>query len=254
MINKFESDYKRLVSDILIENNSKQNRTGVDALCSFNKSLTIDVLLGVPILTGRKIFFDKAYHEYLWIRNGLVTTKYLKDNNIHWWDDYADKNGNLGKTYGYQLRNFNGETDQLDYLNWEIKQNSRRAHATFWNPSELNETKLPPCYTGITFMVVNDFLNMSIQLRSSDIMLGLPYDILVAYFFLIDIAEFNDLIPDKLGIQITDAHIYKNHIIQAEEYLKRNIHELPNILKDNNGNYFLYDYKHEPHIQIPLNK
>lgn len=253
MINEFESDYKNLVAEILIENEIIENRTGVRTLVDFNKHLTIDTRLGIPILTGRKIFFDKAYHEYRWIRDGLSTTKYLKDNDIHWWDAWADENGNLGKTYGYQLRNFNGEVDQLEHVHWELKQNSRRAHATFWNPSELNETKLPPCYTGITFMRVGHKLNMSMQLRSSDVMVGLPYDILVAYFFLIEVAEFNDLRPNKLGIQITNAHIYENHLQQANEYLNRPIHRRPSLFKDTEGHYFLTNYVHGEHIKMKLN-
>lgn len=260
MKNKFEDDYRKLINDISCNGTLLKNRTGVDALSLFNKSLTIDLDNGFPILTGRKIFFEKAYHEYVWIKEGLTTLTYLHQNNIKWWDEFADNKGNLGKTYGYQLRCFNGETDQLDYINRNIRLNSRQLHATFWNPSEIHETKLPPCYTGMTFMVENKTLNMSFQMRSSDVMLGLPYDIIVMALFLIEIANFNELKPGMLGVQITNAHIYENHFLQAHKYVNSRIYILPtlckkssNIITTTNG-YFLDKYTHGEHIEIPLNK
>jgi len=168
MINKFEYDYKKLLSTVWNEGDLKPSRAGT-VKSAFNMSMTINPVLDAPILTGRKIFWQKAYHEYIWIKEGLTTTTYLKQNGIHWWDDFADKNGNLGKTYGYQFRNFNGEIDQLDYINRTVRQDkfSRRLHATLWNPSELNETKLPPCYTGITFNLNGrGTLDMAVQLIS----------------------------------------------------------------------------------------
>lgn len=255
-MNKFELDYKNLLKDVFQNGILSNNRTGMSAVADFNKLLTINLSDGFPILTSRKIFFDKAYHEYLWIRNGLSTLTYLHQNNIRWWDQYADKKGNLGKTYGYQLRSFNGNIDQLEYINNTLKldKESRRLHVTFWNPSELNETILPPCYTGMTFMVQDDTLNMAFQLRSSDLMLGLPYDIIVMSMFLIDVSKFNELKIGKLGIQITNAHIYVNHEYEMQEYLKRYTHKLPKLFYDEiNGIYFLDKYKYEPHIDIKLN-
>ena len=100
--NQFEKDYKKLLIDVSCNGIIKPTRTGVDAISAFNKSLTIDLTQGFPILTGRKIFFYKGYHEYMWIREGLTTTTYLHNHGIKWWDSYADAKGNLGKTYGYQ--------------------------------------------------------------------------------------------------------------------------------------------------------
>lgn len=251
--NKFELDYKTLLTEVEFWGEKDKNRTGVDALCAFGKNLIIDTTLGVPILTSRKIFFDKAYHEYRWIRDGLTTTKYLNDNGIKWWNQYANEKGELGKTYGYQLRNFNDEIDQLEHVHKELRMNSRRAHVTLWNPSELNETPLPPCYTGFTFMRQGDKLNLSVQMRSSDLMLGLPYDILVMYFFLLDIAKFNELKPANLCFQITNAHIYENHLKQLNEYTVRKMHLPPALITKEDGSYSLKDYKHEEHIILPLN-
>ena len=251
-MNRFEEDYKDLVRDVYMKGTVSSNRTGIHTICCFNKSLTIDLQKGFPIVTGRKIFFDKAYHEYIWIKEGLTTLTYLHQNNILWWDEYADKNGDLGKTYGYQLRSFNGEVDQLQYINSKLKfeRDSRRMHVTFWNPSDLADNKLPPCYTGMTFMVEGNKLNMSFQLRSSDLLLGLPYDICVMALFVHNIADFNELKVGKLGVQITNAHIYQNHIYQTQEYLLSETYNLPKLLKDNT----LSKYKHGKHIKIQLNK
>jgi thymidylate synthase len=255
-MSKFENDYKALLRDVFQNGILSSNRTGIDTIASFNKSMTIDLEQGFPILTGRKIFFDKAYHEYVWIVTGLTTLNYLHENGITWWDSYADKKGSLGKTYGYQLRSFNGEIDQLEYIlnGLKLTPESRRLHITLWNPSELFETKIPPCYTGMTFMVQDGTLNMSVQLRSSDLMVGLPYDIIVMMLLLINTANFSELKIGKLGLQITNAHIYKNHEYQLQEYLLRDTHLLPTLHRELDGNFCLSHYKHEPHIIIPLNE
>ena len=250
---QYELSYRELLVDVNLWGRKKENRTGVDTIAAFNKCLTIDVSKYVPILTGRKIFWEKAYHEYVWIKDGLTTTKYLNDNGIKWWNSYANENGELGKTYGHQLRSFNGEIDQLDRVHRELRMNTRRAHCTFWNPSELEMTPLPPCYTGMTFMRLGTNLNLSVQLRSSDLMLGLPYDVLVMYFFLLEVAEFNELKPHQLGIQITDAHIYENHLEQMTKYNGRPFLKPPTITKLKKGGYKLNNYKHGEHIMFPLN-
>lgn len=252
-MSKFEDDYKKLLKEAIYVGETKSNRTGVDTFYLFNKGLTIDLKDGFPILTGKKIFFNKAYHEYRWMIQGLTHLTYLHQNGITWWDEFADKDGYLGKTYGYQMRSFNGEVDQLDYLHREIKNNSRRAHMTLWNPSELNETLLPPCYTGFTFSRVGRHLNMTIQLRSSDMFLGLPYDVIVAALMLTDIASFNELIPNQLGLQITDAHVYHNHEKQVEEYLKTETHTLPYLISNSEGGKQLLNYKSGKLIEAKLN-
>ena len=251
-MNKFEPEYKNLLSKALIYGDIKKNRTGIDTWSLFNESLTIDVTRGFPILTSKEIFFSKGLAEYNWIAQGLTHLTYLHRHGIKWWDEYADKNGYLGKTYGYQLRSFNGEVDQLATVYNEIRNNTRRAHCTFWNPSELNQTVLPPCYTGMTFRRVGNKLDMALQLRSSDLFLGLPYDIIIGALFLIDTAKFCDLEPSVLGIQITDAHIYDNHYDQVKEYIDRESYNLPT-LSANPNERNLIGYKHRPHIYAKLN-
>jgi len=246
----FEIQYKSLIKKILERGVTSENRTGVDTLKLFFETLTIDLTKGFPIVTGKKIFFDKAYHEYQWIMSGSTYTTYLKKHGIHWWDEFADKNGYLGKTYGYQLRNYNGEVDQIQYVinQFNFQPNTRRAHITLWNPSELNEVVLPVCYTDFTFVKTGGYLNMTMDFRSSDVFLGLPYDICVGALLLIDMAKFLNLKPYKLGIKIDDAHIYKNHTKQCGLYLKRDIYPLPALIEDK-----LDNYRHGSFIKATLN-
>jgi len=255
-MNKFEDDYKALLNRVSHEGSLSQNRTGVNTISKFNENLTIDLEKGFPLVTGKKMFFAKALHEYVWIRDGLTTLTYLHKHGIRWWDEFADDNGNLGKTYGYQLRNFNGEIDQLQYVNDTLKMDpfSRRMHISLWNPSDLGETILPPCYTGMTFMVENHmFLNMSVQLRSSDLFLGLPYDIAVMSLLLTNVAQFAGLVPKLLGVQITNAHIYENHMEQVMRYLDLRTYELPRVVRGVNSPYLISDYNHGPLLEAKLN-
>ena len=137
-----------------------------------------------------------------------VALSHVNDNNVNWWDGFA-KNNKLGKIYGYQIRNYNGSFDQIKYVINEINNNSRRALITLWNPSELKEQALPCCYTQLNFVRINNKLNMSINFRSSDLFLGLPYDIIFAALFLHTIANECNLEANILGLNIADAHIYK---------------------------------------------
>ena len=249
-MSKFESDYKKLLRRVLTHGTMTKNRTGVNTITSFGEELTIDLSKGFPIVTGKKIFFDKALHEYLWIKDGGTTIKYLNEHGITWWNSYADSFGSLGKTYGYQLRSFNGDKDQLMDAIQEIRGNSRRAHITMWNPSELNETALPCCYTGITFVRIGNELNLNIDFRSSDIFLGLPYDIIFGALLLHDTADFCDLIVGKLKMNLNNAHIYINNVIPTKTYLDEAMYRLPGLLY---GNRELTEYKSGPYIEAALN-
>jgi len=252
MKNNFELEYKQLLTNCLLENKLCGNRTNVKTYKLFNKSINIDLADGFPIITGKKIDFDKGLHEFLWIYNGKTDLKYLNENNIKWWDDFAI-NGKLGKVYGYQVRKYNGNFDQIDYCINEIKNNSRRAIITLWNPSDLDEQALPCCYTQFNFVRINDELNMAMDFRSSDLFLGLPYDIIVGALFLIAIAKECGLKPKMLGINLKDAHIYENHYNQVEKYLNLPIYNLPKI-KINKGEYEIENYNCGPFIKAELVK
>ena len=246
----FELNYKQLLMRCLLEGELCKNRTQQKAYKLFNQSFNIYLNKGFPIITGKKIFFEKALTEFKWIFEGRTDLKYLQDNNINWWNDFAINN-KLGKIYGYQIRNFNGSFDQVNYVINEINNNSRRALITLWNPTELKEQALPCCYTQLNFVRINNYLNMSINFRSSDLFLGLPYDIIFAALFLHTIANKCKLIPHKLGINIADAHIYECHKKNVKEYYNNVNYLLPKLI-GNYNNYKLDNYKHNKYIKSKL--
>lgn len=248
--NIFENEYKNLLMSCLIENNLCDNRTNVKTYKLFNNSFNIDLKYGFPIVTGKKIFFEKALAEFKWIYEGRTDLKYLQKNNVNWWNDFAINN-KLGKIYGYQLRKYGGSFDQVKYVVNEIKNNSRRAIINLWNPLDLKEQALPCCYTQMNFVKIKNKLNMSINFRSSDLFLGLPYDIIFAALMLITISKKCELIPSKIGINIADAHIYEVHKKNVLEYNKKNIYILPELI-GNYNDYTLKDYKHNEYIKAKL--
>lgn len=224
----FETEYRQLLMRCLLNGEISENRTGVMTKKLFNQSFNIDLRKGFPIITGKKIFFDKALHEFLWIFKGDTNVDYLNQHNINWWNSYA-KDKELGKVYGYQLRKYNGTFDQIKYVQKEIKNNSRRAVISLWNPTDLNDQALPCCYTQMTFVRENEFLNMAIDFRSSDIFLGLPYDIIFGALLLDHISKKVNLKPKFLGLSLKDAHIYAPHKNAAMEYYKQHIYKLPEL-------------------------
>ena len=249
-MSKFENDYKALLQRVIDNGELVGNRTGVDAVTSFGEQIIFDLSEGFPLITGKKMFFNKGYHEYAWIINGGTTTKYLNEKGIHWWDQYADEKGSLGRVYGYQINKFNGEFDQITYALREIKNNSRRAHITLWNPTDLPKQALPCCYTGITFVRINNKLNLNIDFRSSDLFIGLPYDIIFGMLLLIDSAEFCELEVGQVKLNLNNAHIYLNNLDDAKTYLSLPIFEL---CKLDLVNRDVIDYKHGPYIKSKMN-
>lgn len=247
---KFEQAYKNLLLRVLQYGEENKNRTGVNTLKLFNQSVNINLNEGFPIITGKKIYFKKALAEFKWIYEGRTDLKYLKDNNINWWNDFA-VDGQLGKVYGYQINKYNNSINQINYCINEIKNNTRRAIITLWNPSDLKEQALPCCYTQLNFVRSNNKLNLVMHFRSSDLFLGLPYDIIFGALFLIEISKQCNLIPSQLGLNLADAHVYKNHINQVNLYLESDTYKLPQ-LKGNYNNYYLDDYKSNKLIKAPL--
>lgn len=237
----FETKYKQLLMRCMLQEDLIENRTGVNTKVLFNQSFNIDMNQGFPILTGKKIFFDKAFAEFNWIYSGRTDLEYLEKHNVNWWKPFA-KNNKLGKIYGYQVRKFNGTFDQVKYCIDEIKNNSRRAVITFWNPTDLKEQALPCCYTSFEFVRINNKLNMRMNFRSSDLFLGLPYDIIVGALFLIKISEACNLQPNQLGISISNAHIYENHFNEVKEYYSRPNYDLPEYKNEKLINYKSFDY------------
>jgi thymidylate synthase len=251
-MSSFEKKYKKLLLQCLREGDDCNNRTGVNTFKLFNKSFNINLNKGFPIVTGKKIFFDKALAEFRWMFEGRTDVAYLNKHNVKWWNDYTNT-GDLGKVYGHQIRNYNNNIDQIEYAFKEIKNNSRRAVINLWNPSDLQEQALPCCFTQFNFVRVNNKLNMSMNFRSSDLFLGLPYDIIVGSLFLITMAEQTNLLPNYLGINLIDAHIYKSHIEQTLQYCKNKTHKLP-VLQGKYESYSLLNYNCNNYIKADLIK
>ena len=251
-MNNFELQYKELLKDVINNGTLATNRTAVSTWKQFNRTLNINLKEGFPIVTGKKIFFDKALGEFRWIYEGQTSLEYLHKYNIFWWDDFA-KDNELGKVYGYQIKRFNGIFDQVEYIIKEIKNNSRRAIISLWNPTDLKDQALPCCYTQFNFVRCNDDLNMVMHFRSSDLFLGLPYDIIVGALFLITVANKCGLNANQLGLNLADAHIYETHKDPVNEYLNSKIYDLP-ILQGKYEDYNLKDYKHNKFIKAELIK
>ena len=236
--NKFEIDYKNLLKECLNSNSKwRNNRTNISSKSLFNKSISVNIKEDFPIITGRKISQTIFNTEFDWFINGETNTKRFKNKKIKIWDAWANEDGNLGPVYGYQMNNFNGNNiNQLNNVIHSIKTdpNSRRHIISLWNPSQLEEMALPPCYLYFQFYVEKNKLNMFVLQRSGDLFLGIPYDICLFSKFLLYIAEKTKLEANILSINIIDAHIYTNQVEPIKEYLGQKIHNLPEYFYENN--------------------
>lgn len=250
-MNSFEKKYKTILKNCLINGIERNDRTGIGSYSLFNQNIKINISNQFPIITGRKIYQKIFNTEFDWFINGETNIERFKKANVTIWDDWADKNGNLGPVYGYQMLNYNGNNiNQLEALITSLKYNkdSRRHIISLWNPIQLNDMALPPCYLYFQFYIdKNNKLNMFVVQRSGDLFLGIPYDVALFSKILLYIALKTNLKVNKLEIQIVDAHIYKNQIEAINEYLKQPIFNLPKY-KYNNENLELINYKSGPKI------
>jgi len=260
-MSNFENSYKNLLLSVIKENTLNKNRTGNDAYSSFALNLKHDLNDGFPLLTSKKMFLKNFAHELIWFLNGDTNIKYLKDNNVNIWNSWADKNGDLGPTYGAQLRNFNGERDQLMELIYNLKNNktSRRHLITIWNPLQLEYMKLPPCYHSMQFYVdCNDNISLNVSMRSGDLFIGVPYDFALLSTMLIVIAKEVNLKPKYLNLSITDCHVYKNHLHNVIEYINNPLHDLPRLTYIGNlsslkiSDFTLLNYESEKFIKSKI--
>ena len=229
-----EDEYKYLMAEILYEGPDKKDRTGTGTKSVFGRTIRHDMSLGFPILTSKKISFNAARTELLWILQGRTDLKYLEDNGVKYWRPDYERSGRtdetLGPVYGKQWRDFNG-VDQLYNLIDAIRydSNSRRMMVSAWNVSEIDEMALPPCHYGFQVYVNNGVMDLMWQQRSADVFLGLPYDIAMYGLLLEMLAKGSNLIPGQLIGQLGDCHLYNNHLEQAREYLNRPNRALPKL-------------------------
>lgn len=230
-----EQQYLDLLKYILENGQKKDDRTGVGTLSVFGTQLRFNLQEGFPLLTTKKLHVKSIIHELLWFLKGETNIKYLKENGVTIWDEWADENGELGPVYGYQWRKWQdyngGHIDQIQNIIDEIKTNpnSRRLVVSAWNVAQLKEMRLPPCHILFQFYVLDGKLSLQVYQRSADIFLGVPFDIASYSFLLMMVAQVTNLTPYELIYIFGDTHLYLNHIEQAKLQLTREPRPLPKV-------------------------
>jgi len=242
--------YLDLMQDILDNGAEKGDRTGTGTISVFGRQLRFDLSEGFPLLTTKKLHIRSIIHELLWFLSGDTNIKYLKENGVSIWDEWADENGDLGPVYGHQWRSWptpnGGKVDQISQVIDQIRNNpnSRRHIVSAWNPSEVDKMALPPCHALFQFYVANGKLSCQLYQRSADYFLGVPFNI-ASYALLVHMfAQQCDLEPGEFVWTGGDVHLYANHIEQAKLQLSREPMDIPQ-LKIARKPESIFDYKFE---------
>ncbi|HPQ08245.1 MAG TPA: thymidylate synthase [Bacteroidia bacterium] len=259
--------YHDLLSHVLEKGVKKQDRTGVGTISVFGYQMRFNLEEGFPLLTTKKLHTKSIIHELLWFLKGSTNIKYLKDNGVTIWDEWADEKGELGPIYGYQWRSWpdynGGHIDQISNLIEEIKKNpnSRRLIVSAWNVAQINEMRLPPCHILFQFYVADGKLSCQLYQRSADIFLGVPFNIASYALLLMMVAQATNLKPYEFIHTLGDAHLYLNHIEQAKLQLSRDCRPLPkmiinpdvkNIFEFKFEDFKLEGYNPHPHIKADV--
>ena len=239
--------YHYLLQRVLTEGVVKTDRTGTGTRSVFGHQMRFDLAKGFPLVTTKKLHLKSIIHELLWFIAGDTNIAYLKANGVSIWDEWADKDGNLGPVYGKQWRSWakpdGGSVDQLRWVLDEIKRNpdSRRLVLSAWNPAELDQMALAPCHCLFQFYVADGRFSCQLYQRSADIFLGVPFNI-ASYALLTQmVAQVSGLEPGDFVHTFGDAHLYSNHIEQTELLLARAPRALP-VLRLNPDVYSLFDF------------
>lgn len=242
--------YQKLLSHILKHGHAKEDRTGTGTISTFGYQMRFDLSKGFPLVTTKKVHLKSIIHELLWFLKGDTNTKYLNDNGVKIWDEWADKNGDLGPVYGNQWRSWLGKNNKIyDQISWvinEIKTNpdSRRLIVSAWNVGELNEMALMPCHTLFQFYVNEGTLSCQLYQRSADVFLGVPFNIASYALLTMMVAQVCNLEVGDFIHTFGDVHIYNNHIEQVELQLSREPLPLP-IMKINPHIRNIFNFKYE---------
>lgn len=259
--------YHDLLQHILDNGTFKGDRTGTGTLSTFGYQMRFNLEDGFPVLTTKKLHLRSIIHELLWFLQGDTNIKYLKENNVSIWDEWADENGNLGPVYGYQWRSWptpdGGSIDQISNLIEQIKKNpnSRRLIVNAWNVAYVDNMALPPCHTMFQFYVADGKLSCQLYQRSADTFLGVPFNIASYALLTMMVAQVCDLKPGEFIHTLGDAHLYSNHLDQAKLQLERDFRPLPTMkinpeVKDIFGfkyeDFELLNYDPHPHIKAEV--
>jgi thymidylate synthase len=259
--------YHDLMRHVLETGTKKSDRTGTGTQSVFGYQMRFNLEEGFPLLTTKKLHIRSIIHELLWFLQGETNIKYLKDNNVSIWDEWADENGNLGPVYGYQWRSWQAPDgrviDQITNLINMIKKNpdSRRLIVSAWNPADVDKMALPPCHTMFQFYVAEGRLSCQLYQRSADIFLGVPFNIASYALLTMMVAQVCDLKPGDFVHTFGDAHLYSNHLEQTKLQLSRDFRALPLMkinpaVKDIFGfkidDFTLENYDPHPHIKAAV--
>ena len=256
--------YLDLMTRVMNEGTLKSDRTGTGTKSVFGHQMRFDLSEGFPCITTKKLHLRSIIHELLWFLKGDTNIKYLKENGVRIWDEWADKNGDLGHVYGYQWRSWptpdGRHIDQITQVINQIKNtpDSRRMIVSAWNVGEIEEMALPPCHAFFQFYVADGKLSCQLYQRSADIFLGVPFNIASYALLTMMVAQVCDLELGEFIHTLGDAHIYSNHFEQTELQLSRGPRPLPkmtinpkvkSIFDFKYEDFKLEDYDPHPHIK-----
>lgn len=259
--------YLQLLQHILDNGVSKSDRTGTGTLSHFGYQMRFDLQKGFPLVTTKKLHLKSIAYELLWFLKGETNIKYLKENNVSIWDEWADENGELGPVYGKQWRSWagaNGQTiDQVTDVIRQIKNNpdSRRMIISAWNVADLPEMALMPCHTMFQFYVANRKLSCQLYQRSADVFLGVPFNIASYALLTMMMAQVCDMEAGEFVHTFGDVHIYNNHMEQVKLQLSRTPYPLPtmklnpavkDIFEFQFEDFTLENYQCHPAIKAPV--
>jgi thymidylate synthase len=259
--------YHDLLRLVLEEGIARSDRTGTGTLSIFGAQARFDLRRSFPLLTTKKLHLKSIIYELLWFLRGETNVRYLNDHGVTIWDEWADEQGDLGRVYGAQWRDWRGANgiriDQIDKVISEIKENpsSRRLIVSAWNPAEIEEMALPPCHVLFQFYANDGELSCQLYQRSADLFLGVPFNIASYSLFTMMIAQVCGLQVGDLVHTFGDLHLYQNHLEQAREQLRRECRPLPRMqlnpaitrLEDFSFEDFtLLDYNPHPSIKAPI--
>ncbi|ETZ20693.1 thymidylate synthase [Pedobacter sp. V48] len=256
--------YLDLMQHVLDHGTQKHDRTGTGTISVFGYQMRFNLQEGFPMVTTKKLHLKSIIHELIWFLTGDTNIKYLKDNGVRIWDEWADADGNLGPVYGSQWRSWpkpdGGHIDQIEQIINTIKNNpdSRRIIVSAWNVAEVEHMALPPCHAFFQFYVADGKLSCQLYQRSADIFLGVPFNIASYALLTMMVAQVCGLEYGDLIHTLGDAHLYNNHIEQAKLQLSRDPKKLPvmeinpevkNIFDFKFEDFTLKDYEAHPHIK-----
>ncbi|MBK8226074.1 MAG: thymidylate synthase [Flavobacteriales bacterium] len=259
--------YHSLLSHILAHGAQKHDRTGTGTLSCFGYQMRFDLNDGFPLVTTKKLHVKSIIHELLWFLAGDTNIKYLQENGVKIWDEWADAEGNLGPVYGYQWRSWHAPDDrvidQIANLVESIKKNpdSRRLIVSAWNPADVDRMALPPCHALFQFYVADGKLSCQLYQRSADVFLGVPFNIASYALLTLMVAQVCGLEPGEFVHSFGDVHLYNNHIEQAKLQLSREPRALPRMELDPTvtdlfafrfEHFTLKDYDPHPHIKAEV--